>query len=128
MSAQTGTCRFCGQSVMIDCEDKLTGPQLEEEATMRCGCERALEYQESIERRDMAKQRVIELFGDISEGYKQPDAVQGIMLDAVDAICDKKIKAVTVTVRTGLRCRIMQMAKDKIKVVREVSDNDEFIQ
>lgn len=90
MSAQTGACRFCGQSVMIECEDKLTGPQLEEEATMRCGCERALEYQESIERRDMAKQRVIELFGDISEGYKQPDTVQGIMLDAVDAICDKK--------------------------------------
>lgn len=38
------------------------------------------------------------------------------------------MKAAVMTIRTGLRCRIMQMAKDKIKVVREVSDNDEFIQ
>ena len=51
-----------------------------------------------------------------------------IMLNAVDAICDKKMKVATVTIRTGLRCRIMQMAKDKIKVVREISDNNEFVQ
>ena len=38
------------------------------------------------------------------------------------------MKSAVVTIRTGLRCRIMQMAKDKIKVVREISDNNEFVQ
>lgn len=110
------------------CGDDLTEPQIEEAATMRCECEKALEYQESANRRTAAKQRVNELFGEGAGEYKQPDAVQTIILNTVDAICDKKMKAAVVTIRTGLRCRIMQMAKDKIKVVREISDNNEFVQ
>ncbi len=126
--ASSGTCRFCGQSVIVEDGAEMTAPQLEEAATMRCGCEKALEYQESANRRSVAKQRVGELFGEDAGEYKQPEAVQGILLNTVDAICDKKMKSTVVTIRTGLRCRIMQMAKDKIKVVREISDNNEFVQ
>lgn len=124
----SGACRFCGQSVIVEDGAEMTAPQLEEAATMRCGCEKALEYQESANRRSVAKQRVGELFGEDAGEYKQPEAVQGILLNTVDAICDKKMKSAVVTIRTGLRCRIMQMAKDKIKVVREISDNNEFVQ
>lgn len=126
--ASSGACRFCGQSVIVEDGAEMTAPQLEEAATMRCGCEKALEYQESANRRSVAKQRVGELFGEDAGEYKQPEAVQGILLNTVDAICDKKMKSTVVTIRTGLRCRIMQMAKDKIKVVREISDNNEFVQ
>ncbi|MEZ3435701.1 MAG: hypothetical protein K1W34_13995 [Lachnospiraceae bacterium] len=92
MSVQTGICRFCGQSVMVEHEKKLTAPQLEEEATMRCGCEGALQYQESANRRETAKERVKELFGDEARDYRQPEAVQTILLNIVDAVCDKKNK------------------------------------
>lgn len=126
--ASSGACRFCGQSMIVEDGAEMTAPQLEEAATMRCGCEKALEYQESANRRSVAKQRVGELFGEDAGEYKQPEAVQGILLNTVDAICDKKMKVATVTIRTGLRCRIMQMTKDKIKVVREISDNNEFVQ
>ncbi len=126
--ASSGACRFCGQSVIVEDGAEMTAPQLEEAATMRCGCEKALEYQESANRRSVAKQRVGELFGEDAGEYKQPEAVQGILLNTVDAICDKKMKSAVVTIRTGLRCRIMQMAKDKIKVVREIRDNNEFVQ
>lgn len=126
--ASSGACRFCGQSVIVEDGAEMTAPQLEEAATMRCGCEKALEYQESANRRSVAKQRVGELFGEDAGEYKQPEAVRGILLNTVDAICDKKMKSTVVTIRTGLRCRIMQMAKDKIKVVREISDNNEFVQ
>lgn len=68
----------------------MTEPQIEEAATMRCECEKALEYQESANRRTVAKQRVNELFGEGAGEYKQPDAVQTIILNTVDAICDKK--------------------------------------
>lgn len=124
----TGACRFCGQSVMVEDGAEMTAPQLEEAATMRCGCDEAEKYQKEKERRTMAKQRIRELFGEDTGEYRQPDAVLLIMLNAVDEICDKKMKAVTITIRTGLRCRIMQMAKDKIKVVREISNNNEFVQ
>lgn len=126
--SKTGACRFCGQSVIVNGGADMTAPQLEEAATMQCECEKALAYREAANRRSMAKQRVNELFGDAAGDYKQPEVVQQIVLNAVDAICDKKMKAATITIRTGLRCRIMQMAKDKIKVVREMSDNNEFIE
>lgn len=76
----------------------------------------------------MSKQRAEELFGDEAGEYKQPEAVLNIIFSTVDAICDKKMKSATITIRSGLKCKIMQMAKDKIKVVREISDNNEFIQ
>lgn len=126
--SSTGACRFCGQSVIVEDGTDMTAPQLEEAATMQCGCERAMEYQESANRRTVAKQRVNELFGEDAGEFKQPEAVQAIIQNAVDAICDKKMKAVVITVRAGLRCRVMQMAKDKIKVVREISNNNEFVQ
>ncbi len=126
--SKPGACRFCGQNVIVEDGAEMTAPQLEEAATMQCGCDDAREYQESANRRTVAKQRINELFGEEAGEYRQPETVREIMLDTVDAVCDKKMKAATVTVRTGLRCRIMQMAKDKIKVVREVSDNNEFVQ
>lgn len=126
--SSTGACRFCGQNIIVEDGAEMTAPQLEEAATMRCECDKAREYQESANRRKVAKQRVNELFGENAGEFKQPEAVQEILLKSVDAICDKKMKAIVVTIRTGLRCRIMQMAKDKIKVVREISDNNEFVQ
>lgn len=126
--ASSGACRFCGQSVIVEDGAEMTAPQLEEAATMLCECDKAREYQESANRRTVTKQRVGELFGEGAGEYRQPDAVQQILLNTVDAICDKKMKSAVVTIRTGLCCRIMQMAKDKIKVVREISDNNEFVQ
>jgi hypothetical protein len=126
--ASSGACRFCGQSVIVEDGAEMTAPQLEEAATMLCGCDEAIKYQQEKNRRTVAKQRVGELFGEDAGEYRQPDAVQQILLNTIDAICDKKMKSAVVTIRTGLRCRIMQMAKDKIKVVREISDNNEFVQ
>lgn len=106
----------------------MTAPQLEEAVTMRCDCDDAKAYQETAQRRDKAKQRVKELFGEGAQNYRQPDVMLETMYKAVDMICDKQAKQFVFTIRTGLRCRIMQMAKDKIKVVREVSSNESFEQ
>lgn len=124
----TGACRFCGQSVIVEDGAEMTAPQLEEASTMLCACDAAIKYQQEKNRRAVAKQRIDELFGEDAGEYRQPETVRGIMLNSVDAVCDRNMKSVTVTIRAGLRCRIMKMAKDKIKVVREVSDNNEFVQ
>lgn len=48
----TAPCRFCGQMVQIDSEEKLTQPQAEEQATMSCTCEQAVEYQKEKQRKE----------------------------------------------------------------------------
>lgn len=126
--SKAGACRFCGQNVIVEGGADMTAPQLEEAATMQCGCDEALAYQESANRRETAKQRIDELFGEGVGEMRQPDTTLEILKRIVDMVCDKKIKNATISIRTGLRCRIMQMAKDKIKVVREMSDNNEFVQ
>lgn len=127
-SGKTGTCRFCGQQLIVHGSEEMTAPQLEEAATMQCDCDDAKAYQETAQRRDKAKQRVKELFGEGAQNYRQPDVMLETMFKAVDMICDKQAKQFVFTIRTGLKCRIMQMAKDKIKVVREVSSNESFEQ
>lgn len=126
--AKNGSCRFCGQQRIVENGDEMTEQQLEECATLHCDCDDAKTYQEAATRRDTAKQRVDELFGEGAGEYRQPDDVLGTIKSMVDLICDKKAKNMTIVVRTGLKCRIMQMAKDKIKVVREISDTDSFEQ
>ena len=54
----TAPCRFCGQMVQIDSEEKLTQPQAEEQATMSCTCEQAVEYQKEKQRKEKAMQNV----------------------------------------------------------------------
>lgn len=127
-SGKTGTCRFCGQQLIVHGSEDMTAPQLEEAVTMQCDCDDAKAYQETAQRRDKAKQRVKELFGEGAQNYRQPDVMLETMFKAVDMICDKQAKQFVFTIRTGLKCRIMQMAKDKIKVVREVSSNESFEQ
>lgn len=126
--AKQGTCRFCGQQIIVENGDEMTEPQLDECATLHCDCDDAKVYQEAAMRRETAKRRVDELFGEGAGEYRQPDEVLEIIKGVVDLVCDKKAKNMTITIRTGLKCRIMQMAKDKIKVVREMSDTDSFEQ
>lgn len=97
-------------------------------ATMQCSCDEAAAYQESAQRRETAKQRVKELFGDGAGEFKANEELQQIMCAAVDQICNKQTKQFVITIRSGVKCRIMQMAKDKIKVVREATSTSSFEQ
>ena len=126
--AKNGACRFCGQQHIIENGADMTEPQLEECATMRCDCDDAKAYQETAKRRETAKQRAAELFGEGAGEFRQPDDVLASINSMIDMVCDKKAKHFQITFRTGLKCRIMQMAKDKIKVTRELSEVAEFEQ
>ena len=125
---QMGKCRFCGQQTILQHEEEMTEPQRDECATMHCECDAAKEYQQTANRRQIAKQRINELFGEGAGANAQPPEVIEILHKCVDLICYKDMKQVAFTIRTGLRCRIMEMAKDKIKVVREVSEVENFEQ
>lgn len=122
-----GVCRFCGQSRIIEDGAEMTEPQLAEAATMLCQCDSAKEYQAAANRRIISKQRIDELFGDGGE-YEQPESAINLAKAAVDLVCDRRAKQVVITFKTGLNAKIMRMAKDKIKVVREISETNTFEQ
>lgn len=88
--SKTGNCRFCGQSSIIEGGADMTAPQLEEAATMQCTCEKAMAYQETANRRTVAKQRAEELFGKDAGEYAQPDDTLAYILAGIDQVCDKK--------------------------------------
>ncbi|MCX4378539.1 MAG: hypothetical protein OSJ61_20560 [Lachnospiraceae bacterium] len=121
-----GVCRFCGQSRIIEDGAEMTEPQLAEAATMLCQCDSAKEYQAAANRRIISKQRIDELFGDGE--YEQPESAINLAKAAVDLVCDRRAKQVVITFKTGLNAKIMRMAKDKIKVVREISETNTFEQ
>lgn len=121
-------CRFCGQQLLIENGAEMTDPQAEEAATMRCDCDAAKAYQETATRRQTAKKRAQELFGEGAGQFAQPKEMLDLIDKAIDLVCDKDAKQIVLTIKTGLKCRIMAMAKDKIKIVREISGVDAFEQ
>ena len=95
----TAPCRFCGQMVQIDSEEKLTQPQAEEQATMSCTCEQAVEYQKEKQRKEKAMQNVAALFGEA-------------------AAPEKRCKGHSEPPRGGVKASISQNAKGEINVER----------
>ena len=93
--ASSGACRFCGQSVIVEDGAEMTAPQLEEAATMLCGCDEAIKYQQEKNRRTVAKQRINELFGeDAGEDCQNGAAVvpvHGHFLPAPDAFINRVV-------------------------------------
>lgn len=127
-ATKSGACRFCGQQVIIKDGAGMTEPQLEEAATMNCDCDDAKAYQEAANRRKTAKERVQNLFGAGAGNFTQPEETLQCINAAVDLVCAKRVKQVALTITTGLKCRIALMAKDKIKITREISNIDAFEQ
>ena len=98
----TGTCRFCGQTIAIESEESLTSPQLAEEATMRCTCEQAVEYQKEKQRKEKALKNVSVLFGqDAAPEKRVGEEIVSILSAAVEEIYTGGLAKVTLNLRGG---------------------------
>lgn len=124
---QYGACRFCGQTNMVMAEGELTAPQLEEEATLACSCDEALEYAAEVTRERRVKEKIRKLCGESDgKGRNVTEEVQSALEALAGEICKKNIKGVTVTVRTGDKLEVKMMAKDKVKVGREKKSSENY--
>lgn len=98
----TAPCRFCGQMVQIDSEEKLTEPQAEEKATMSCTCEQAVEYQKEKQRKEKAIQNVAALFGEMAAAEKRcGEGIVKLLNAAVEEIYTGGLAKVTLNLRGG---------------------------
>ena len=99
---QTAPCRFCGQMVQIEAEGKLTEAQAEEQATMSCTCEQAVEYQKEKQRKEKAMQNVAALFGEAAAPEKRcGEGIVKILKAAVEEIYTGGLAKVTLNLRGG---------------------------
>lgn len=108
----TAPCRFCGQMVQIDSEEKLTQPQAEEQATMSCTCEQAVEYQKEKQRKEKAMQNVAALFGEAAAPEKRcSEGIVNILKAAVEEIYTGGLAKVTLNLRGGSKHLYHRIAK-----------------
>ena len=115
----TGVCRFCGQTIAIETEESLTSPQLAEEATMRCTCEQAVEYQKEKQRKENALKNVSVLFGqDAAPEKRVGEEIVSILSAAVEEIYTGGLAKVTLNLRGGVKASVSQNAKGEINVER----------
>jgi hypothetical protein len=115
----TGACRFCGQTIAIETEESLTSPQLAEEATMRCTCEQAVEYQKEKQRKEKALKNVSVLFGqDAAPEKRVGEEIVSILSAAVEEIYTGGLAKVTLNLRGGVKASVSQNAKGEINVER----------
>ena len=115
----TGACRFCGQTIAIETEESLTSPQLAEEATMRCTCEQAVEYQKEKQRKEKALKNVSVLFGqDAAPEKRVGEEIVSILSAAVEEIYTGGLAKVTLNLGGGVKASVSQNAKGEINVER----------
>ena len=115
----TGACRFCVQTIAIETEESLTSPQLAEEATMRCTCEQAVEYQKEKQRKEKALKNVSVLFGqDAAPEKRVGEEIVSILSAAVEEIYTGGLAKVTLNLRGGVKASVSQNAKGEINVER----------
>lgn len=117
LEEQTGHCRFCGQAGFVRTMVGWSEERVNEQATLQCQCENAQAYTKAIERKQKAKKRINELFG---EGAESPvkSNVTDLLLLTVDVIEDKAMKGITVDIGHGIKAKVSKMAKESIKVER----------
>lgn len=116
---QTAPCRFCGQMMQIQTEEQLTQPQAEEEATMSCNCEAAVEYQKEKQRKEKAMKNVSVLFGEDAAPEKRAgEGIVNILRAAVEEIYSGGLAKVTLNLRGGVKASISQNSKGEINVER----------
>ena len=115
----TGVCRFCGQTIAIETEESLTSPQLAEEATMRCTCEQAVDFNKEKQRTDKALKNVSVLFGqDAAPEKRVGEEIVSILSAAVEEIYTGGLAKVTLNLRGGVKASVSQNAKGEINVER----------
>lgn len=120
-----GTCRFCEQQIMLTVDDdkKMTDAERNEEATCKCACHEAVQYQKEIAKeKEMERKLVSELTDPEEAGiFLLDEDIFGPVMDLSLLIIRKKIGKLTLkidenrtlTVERGKNFKLTKSTKQK---------------
>ena len=107
---QTGTCIYCGQTMMFDTIGVADKEQLDKWATEKCTCEKAKKMQEKVKAKHSAEENIRTMF---RERYPE---VEAIMQAALPYIEGEDVLKVTIDTGAGVKGSICMTSKGTIKV------------
>lgn len=116
MEQVTGTCRYCGQAIMLD--EAIGGVPEEERdayATEKCNCAQAAEMRRRKKKIDKALKNIEELFG------KERPEMEKILACAIQYVEADRIAKVTVDNGLGTKGMISKTSKGALKVEMAVT-------
>lgn len=117
MRAETGTCRFCGQVVVVDVPMHAGPDEIDEMASRMCNCDSAQAYEESIQRIQRAQSKVDTLYG-VRATHPVSQSAVGLMYAIIETVEKGSIKAVSMNIDGSTKCKITKTGKGTIKVER----------
>jgi len=118
------TCRFCGQTKVVDLDVFPDPTAADEHVSRECGCHGAYEYRQELEREqslERAKKQIEDLFGKGAPGYgllSAIDEVKEVLFEAARLVYDFKIKDLTVSISPCVKAKVSRSAKGKIVLNR----------
>lgn len=115
---KTGICNYCGQSLMVECEENATEEQLNELASDKCGCSEAKEARELKMSEEKARQNVEKLFGKYDAG--------AVLMAAVHPVASCAVDSVTVNVGNGVKGMVLLGNNGKVKVKKVTTLTNEL--
>lgn len=115
MTTAKGTCKYCGQSRIVQVPD---GPELPEEAlsqiaTDECDCEKATfqrERQEKIERAEL-------IIGNLPPEHEQQ--IVAILKRALPEMVDQKIRKVSISVSSDVSYTMTRGKDGEVRIKRQ---------
>lgn len=110
----TGTCIYCGQTMMVEAE---TLEQANMIATEECHCEEGREFRNMEQWKKDAKENIYALTEDIGE------TAINTMLNAVDGIAAGELKKVSIKINERVNISIV-LKKDCIDVERSYKEKN----
>ena len=115
MTTAKGTCKYCGQSRIVQVPD---GPDLPEEvlnqvATDECDCEKAKFYRERQEKIE----RVEWIIGNLPPEHEQD--IVGLLKKALPEIVDLKIRKISISVNSDVSYTMTRGKDGEVKIRRQ---------
>jgi len=108
---QTGVCKYCGQTYLVETDEELTQAEIDYRAMMQCECEEAKRAKIVERSRTSAQDNIEVLFEELPE-------TQEILKRAVDLIAAGGIRAVTVDTGTPVKAKVSMKSNGLIRVDR----------
>lgn len=119
MKEITGTCKFCGQNVLIAVPDCADEKVIQHEAAMTCKCPEAKAYRENWEKEQAYESAKTSAQGTTFELFHEdyPD-IEYLFNNAMDMLHEKKFKKITINTH-GKTKATLTLSKDTFIVERE---------
>lgn len=110
-----GACIFCGQILQVEIEANSPEEEVNEAATIRCGCGESILYRQKKEAVTKIDTKFREHYGPVAD----------LLIVAIERIQKRNIKSITIDVGNGVKGSVAMTKEGMLKIKREDKSTSE---